>query len=147
MSKNSVIDKLNRLLADLNVMYVKLHNFHWNVKGAQFFRIHQLMETYYEYFAGKSDEVAERILQLGGKPFSSMKDYLENARLNELPAVDFSAPEIISSVTEDFSMLLKDLKEISASAGQLGDSGTQMLADDFVAWLEKNLWMLKSFSG
>ena len=68
MDSNQLVELLNKNLANMQVLYVKLHNYHWNVKGINFKPIHEMTEAYYNYFAEQYDEVAERIVQLGGKP-------------------------------------------------------------------------------
>ncbi len=79
----SIIQKLNQNLADLHILYVKLHNYHWNIQGPQFVTIHKTTEEFYERVAELYDEIAERILQLGDKPLATVKGYIENAQLKE----------------------------------------------------------------
>ncbi len=144
MSKENLINTLNSNLADIAVLYVKLHNYHWNVKGPQFFEVHKVTESYYEYFAEKYDELAERILQLGSKPFSSMKEYLENATIKEETGNDFSTGEVLKSVLSDFNYLVKKLRNTSDVASIEKDNTTVNMIDDIVQWLEKNIWMLNA---
>ncbi len=142
MSKQTLIDKLNKNVANLQLLYVKLHNYHWNVKGAQFFGIHQVTEQYYEHITDQYDAVAERILQLGAKPLSTMKEYLEVASLKEESGNSFGPGYILEHLIADFEILKNDFKEISDLANQLNDQSTAALADENVAWLEKSIWML-----
>ena len=144
MKANKLVGLLNKNLANLQLLYVKLHNFHWNVKGMNFKPIHELIESYYEYFAKQYDDVAERILQLGSKPFSSMKDYLTNASFKEETGNDFDGKFVLSSALGDFELLNAEFKEISRAAGENNDVPTANLADENVAWLEKQIWMIKA---
>ncbi|MHB2149880.1 Dps family protein [Calditrichota bacterium LG25] len=144
MNQEQLIANLQRTLSNLQVLYVKLHNYHWNVKGKQFFGLHELTEGYYNYMAEQYDAIAERILQLGKKPLVTMKDYLENATLDESVKTDFTAEEVIDGLLADFDVLLKDFKEISGAAAELNDTTTANLADGNVEWLEKAIWMLKA---
>ena len=80
MKNDKLVNQLNQNLADVQVLYVKLHNYHWNVKGAHFFGIHNVTEGYYDYFAKQYDDIAEWILQIGSKPLTTMKEYLVNVR-------------------------------------------------------------------
>jgi len=102
MLNNNLVEQLNKNLADLQVMYVKLHNYHWNVKGKHFFGIHNMTESYYNYFAAQYDEVAERILQIGGKPITTMKSYLEKSEIKEEENNEFSADDVINSIVRVF---------------------------------------------
>ncbi|WP_456407756.1 Dps family protein [Caldithrix abyssi] len=144
MNQEQLIGNLQRTLSNLQVLYVKLHNYHWNVKGKQFFGLHELTEGYYNYMTEQYDAIAERILQLGKKPLVTMKDYLEKATLDESAKTDFTAEEVIDGLLADFDVLLKDFKEISSAAAELNDTTTANLADGNVEWLEKAIWMLKA---
>lgn len=144
MNTNGLIGLLNKNLANLQVLYVKLHNYHWNVKGIMFKPIHEMTEGYYEYFAKQYDDVAERIIQLGGKPLSSMKDYLSNASIQEESGNDFEGKAVLNSVLANFELLHVQFKEISKSAGEITDAPTVNIADENVAWLEKEIWMIKA---
>ena len=143
MKVDEIIGLLNKNLADLQILYVKLHNYHWNVKGITFKQVHELTESYYEYFAKQYDDVAERIIQLGGKPFSSVKDYLNSASIKEESGNDFDGKFVLSSVLSDFELLNIQYKEISKAAGENNDAPTVNIADENVSWLEKQIWMIK----
>ncbi|MFZ1289980.1 MAG: DNA starvation/stationary phase protection protein [Melioribacteraceae bacterium] len=139
-----IINQLNQNLADVQVLYVKLHNFHWNVRGPHFFGIHSATEEYYDYFAKQYDDIAERILQIGGKPLTTLKGYLETAKITEETKVEFTAAEVINNLINDFSYLLREFKKTSEISASKNDLTTQALADGNVAWLEKSLWMLNA---
>ena len=143
MKSNKLIELLNKNLANLHVLYVKLHNYHWNVKGMNFKPVHEMTETYYDYFAEQYDEVAERIVQLGGKPYATLQDYLKNASLNEESKNEFDVKIVLNSVLVDFEFLNKEFKLISKTANELLDMPTASYADNNVAWLEKQIWMIK----
>jgi starvation-inducible DNA-binding protein len=144
MDSNQLVELLNKNLANMQVLYVKLHNYHWNVKGINFKPIHEMTEAYYNYFAEQYDEVAERIVQLGGKPFATLQGYLKNASITEENKNEFDAKTVLSSVLSDFEQLNKNFKEISVAAGKLSDVPTANIADDNVSWLEKEIWMIKA---
>lgn len=144
MENQKLINQLNINLADVQVLYVKLHNYHWNVKGPHFFGIHNVTEEYYNHLTEQYDEIAERILQIDGKPLTTMKDYLKLSKIKEDGKSVFSASEVIKSVSKDFSYMTKEFKKTSKISEELGDLASQALADENVAWLEKALWMLKA---
>jgi starvation-inducible DNA-binding protein len=144
MKNEKLVNHLNQNLADVQVLYVKLHNFHWNVKGPHFFGIHNVTEGYYDHLAKQYDDIAERILQIGAKPLTTMKDYLNVSKIKEENKNNFSASEVIKSVTKDFNYLLKEFKKTSELAENKNDLTTQALADENIAWLEKAIWMLKA---
>lgn len=68
--------QLNQLLANLVVEYHKLQNFHWYIKGKDFFTVHAKLEELYDNINGAVDEVAEYILMIDGSPVASLKDFL-----------------------------------------------------------------------
>lgn len=144
MKEDKLLVLLNKNLANLQVLYVKLHNYHWNVKGMNFKQVHELTESYYEYYAKQYDDVAERILQLGGKPLSSMKDYLTAASIKEEIKNDFDGKFVLSAVLKDFEALNSEFKAISKVADDDNDVPTSNIADENVAWLEKQIWMIKA---
>lgn len=144
MNNENLIKQLNQNLADVQVLYVKLHNYHWNIKGPHFFGIHNVTEGYYDYLAKQYDDIAERILQIDGKPLTTMKDYLKESKIKEEEKSNFNAAEVLKSVIKDFNYMQKEFKKISKLSDQNGDLTTQGLADENVAWLEKSLWMLKA---
>jgi starvation-inducible DNA-binding protein len=135
--------KLNMLLADANVMFTKLHNFHWNVKGMQFYGLHLKTEEFYGTFATIYDDLAERILQLGGKPLVTLKQILATARIKEDERTNFEAKDIVKAMLEDFKFLHGEFKALSENA----DAITTAYADDQVGMLEKEIWMLRSMLG
>jgi len=142
MKSNKLIELLNKNLANLQLFYVKLHNYHWNVKGMNFKPVHEMTEAYYDYFAEQYDELAERIVQLGGKPLATLDDYLKNASLKEESKKTFDVKYVLGSVLSDFKLLNDDFKEISKVAGENGDVSSSNIADENVAWLEKQIWMI-----
>lgn len=144
MKNENLVKQLNQNLADVQVLYVKLHNYHWNIKGPHFFGIHNVTEGYYDYLAKQYDDIAERILQIDGKPLTTMKDYLKESKIKEEEKSNFNAAEVLKSVIKDFNYMQKEFKKTSKVSDENGDLTTQALADENVAWLEKSLWMLKA---
>ena len=144
MENRQIIDKLNQNVADLNILFVKLHNYHWNVKGMEFKPIHEMTEAYYDHLNELYDEVAERVLQLGGKPAATVKQYLEMAKISEESQKDFSAKEVLDGVIKDFEYLLDSYRSILAVAQEYNDTATENIAADSIGWFDKELWMLNA---
>lgn len=143
--REAVSKKLNVYLANLHVLYTKLHNYHWNVEGKSFFQLHSKLEELYDHTAEELDEVAERILTLGFRPAASLKEYLELATLKEVPSVAIHGEALIRSLQADFEVLIKELREALEVADEAND---QVSVDLFVGSLEnleKTLWMLRAY--
>ena len=142
---NKTIEKLNLYLANLNVLYRKVQNYHWNVTGTNFFIIHEKLEEYYNALNGQIDDVAERILALGGRPLGTLKDYLEITTIKEAENKEISTSIAISEVKKEFEAMLKLVKEIKVIADEENDYGTSALVDEYIITYEKDIWMLNAY--
>jgi starvation-inducible DNA-binding protein len=147
MADKTLISSLNTMLADIHVLVAKLHNYHWNVSGMQFYSIHNVTEGYYDYFFGQFDDVAERILQLGEKPLATVKAYLEATTLTEDEGSSFEPSYVLKKISEDFTTLLEQTKATNSLAEEAGDTATLDLLGGLIAWLEKELWLIRSTLG
>lgn len=138
------IKQLKVLQASSLVMFTKLHNYHWNIKGMQFFPVHEMTEKMYEQFSTLYDDCAERVLQLGDKPYVLIGDLEKNSLIKEDKKTDFTAEYVLKNILADFETLLKEFKKLSKIADENDDTTTVAFADDNVAHLEKNIWMIKA---
>ena len=138
-----MIEKLNKLLSDLNVFYRKLQNYHWNVKGHDFFTIHAKLEEYYNLVNEQIDEIAEHILILNGQPLGTMKDYINTSDIEEAKNEKITSQEIFTEVIKDLEKLLEDVKQIKKCADENEDYPTSSLMDEYIENYGKKLWMLK----
>lgn len=134
---------LNREVANFGVLYVKLHNFHWLVKGPQFYQLHKLFEDLYDEVTEQMDVVAERLLMLEEKPVATLKDFLQIATIKEATGTETTV-QMIESVVADFKLLEKELTEGIKLAQDLGDEVTADIFIGMVGVIQKHLWMLKS---
>ena len=136
-------EKLNKLLSDLNVFYRKLQNYHWNVKGHDFFTIHAKLEEYYNEVNEQIDEIAEHILILNGQPLGTMKDYINTSDIEEAKNEKITSQEIFTEVIKDLEKLLEDVKQIKKCADENEDYPTSSLMDEYIENYGKKIWMLK----
>lgn len=137
---------LNEFLADLNVFYRKLQNYHWNAQGKDFFRTHEKLEELYNEVNESIDEIAEHILILGGQPLGTLKDYLATSTIQEAENKKVKSDEIYRNLITDFETLLKKSTEIKEEADKENDYATSALIDDYILNYGKHLWMLKHWS-
>jgi starvation-inducible DNA-binding protein len=142
MSK--VIKQLNQIQADAHALYIKLHNYHWNVKGMDFHPVHAYTEGVYNEMSVLYDDTAERAIILGGAALLTIDDLVKTTKIKTETATSFKSKEIVDKIVVDFTYLLAAFNELSSLASECGDKGTEAFADDNVAKLEKNLWMLNS---
>lgn len=140
----NVISLLNQIQADAHALYVKVHNYHWNIKGMHFYPIHNKTEEIYDYLAGIYDDVAERAIQLGGKAVLTMGAIASLTGIKEESGESFEGRYVLERIIEDFSYLKGKFQELAAAADELGDSTTVALAEEQIAHFEKEIWMLKA---
>lgn len=146
MSNNNVHVKLNQQVANLNLMYVKLHSYHWFVKGPHFFTLHEKFEEIYNEMTAKMDEVAERLLTIGGKPYATLKEYAQHATIAEADGSE-NAEQMVKQLIADFSQLVKEFGELNIIAEDAGDKVTADMFVGMSADLEKHIWMLNAYIG
>jgi starvation-inducible DNA-binding protein len=143
MSKE-LTDQLNALIADFTVFYQKLRHYHWNVKGEQFFRLHEKFEEIYTEAGDVIDELAERVVGLEGVPLHTLAHMLEATSIKEdgqLPAPN----TMVSRTVGDVETLNKSLMSSIETAEGLDDRTTVNLLDEVRDGLEAHLWMLKAW--
>lgn len=140
---SNINKSLNTILADYAIYNQKLRNYHWNVKGELFLVLHAKFECLYEKAAKHIDELAERILAVGGNPLSNLSDYLEVARLKEDNGHP-NAMTMVSNLKADISKLVESLKEAAEEAEKADDSVTASMLEDFIEYHQKTLWMLSA---
>jgi len=143
-NNSKLVEKLNQLLADYQIYYQNLRGLHWNVKGPQFFMLHEKYEELYNEAAETVDEVAERILMIGGQPLHTFADYLKTAELKEAGFIS-EDKKGIELVLENSRYLLKSFNEILELAD--GDEGTLAMMSDLIGAAEKRIWMFESTLG
>lgn len=131
---------LNQQVADLNVFFVKLHHYHWFVKGPQFYTLHEKFEEIYDEVNSLFDEYAERLITVGGTPASSLSEYLSLTTLTE--ASETATKDMLNAIISDLTVLVDTNNTIIKVAGALDDEVTVDLAVATNASLEKHRWML-----
>lgn len=141
-----LIEKLNDLLANYQVFYQNARGFHWNIKGEKFFELHLKFEELYTDLQLKIDEIAERILTLGGTPLHTFSDYLSLARVKPMANMT-EGKACMKNVIETFTIILIKQREILELAAEVNDEGTNAMASDYIRAQEKLVWMYNAFMG
>lgn len=137
-----VVKKLNEFLCDLEVMNVKLQNYHWNVDGKGFFITHEKLEEYYDEIRKQIDEIAEHILTLGFQPLGTMQDFMKNSEIQEAKNEKIKSIPIIKNVINDINVLKQKALQIKQEADKQSDYATSALIDNYLGNYAKKLWML-----
>ena len=134
---------LSRLLADSYTLYLKTHNYHWNVEGPMFNTLHLLFETHYTELATAVDDIAERIRALGVKAPGSYTAFSEHTSIDEATG-DESAEEMIRQLVIGQETVARTAREAFPAAEAASDEPTADLLTQRMQIHEKNAWMLRS---
>lgn len=146
MASDKLVNELNQLLSDFHIYYQNTRGFHWNIKGKRFFELHAKFEELFTEALVNIDEIAERILTIKGQPLHSFESYLETSKIK--PVTNMSNDEeIITSLLEQLSQLVKQENVIKDLAGSEDDSETEDMMIALINTQEKTMWMFRSWMG
>lgn len=140
--------QINHLLANLVVEYHKLQNYHWNIKGNDFFQVHLQLEEYYEEIQAMIDEVAESMLMEGYIPLGSLKEFIEYSSIQEAESKFFHSNYIFQEILNDFHLILDQVLEVQKKADENKSILLSMSMERYIEYLKKAIWMMnqrKSF--
>lgn len=141
-----LIEKLNDLLSNYQIFYQNTRGFHWNIKGQKFFELHVKFEELYNDLQIKIDEIAERVLTLGGTPIHTFAGYLKIAEIKPVEN-ETDGLKCVQSILDAFSQLLVKERDILNLSADLNDEGTNAMASDYIREKEKLVWMYSAFLG
>jgi starvation-inducible DNA-binding protein len=142
--KKEIVRGLSTLLADTYTLYLKTHNFHWNVQGPMFQPLHQLFEDQYTELATAVDEVAERIRALGEFAPASYAAFSKLTSVKEA-AGPTKSQDMIRQLLEGHEIVARSASNALPAAEKAGDQGTLDLLTQRLRVHEKTAWMLRSF--
>ena len=141
--RSKIAEGLSRVLADSYTLYLKSHNYHWNVEGPMFSTLHAMFEEHYTELATAVDEIAERIRSLGAYAPGS---YTAFTKLSSIPEAGGTpnATTMISDLKDGHEAVAKTAREVFPAAEAGGDEATVDLLTQRIALHEKTAWMLRS---
>ncbi len=139
-----ITSELNELLSNYSIFYQNVRGFHWKIKGSNFFELHLKFEELYNDLFIKIDDVAERILTLGGKPEHNFSKYVKQSEIKEF-SLDFNGTDAINEIVSSFKLLLTKQRSLLVLAAAANDEGTTALMSDYIREQEKLVWMYSSF--
>ena len=141
--RQEIVQGLSHLLADTYTLYLKTHNFHWNVTGPMFNTLHLMFEEEYTELATAVDSIAERIRTLGYPAPGSYSEYAELSSIKETTGVP-TAEEMIKLLVEGNEAVVRTARSIFPLAEKANDESTADLLTQRMSLHEKNAWMLRS---
>ena len=148
MASTEVKDFLNKVVATQGQFYIRLHQFHWYVKGSHFFTLHEKYEEMYDDVTADLDEVAERLLAIGGEPYSTLQEFIDHSILTENPDdKNLKQDEMVEAVVAD----LEAISKLYHDGAKLTDEHEDFVSNDMLIGMkedvDKNIWMLKGYLG
>ena len=144
--REAIAQALSAVLADTYTLYLKTHNFHWNVVGPRFRDLHLMFEEQYTELAVAVDDIAERIRTLG---FPAPGTYSQYAKLTAIEEVEDipSAEEMVRILTEDNETVVRTLRSALKVVNEGDDESSASLVSDPMVIHEITAWMLRSLMG
>ena len=141
--RQQIAGGLSKLLADSYSLYLKTHNYHWNVEGPLFNTLHLMFEEHYTELATAVDEIAERIRTLGVKAPGSYTAFGKLTNIEEATG-DETAEEMIRQLVIGQETVARTAREAFRAAEAASDESTADLLTQRMQIHEKNAWMLRS---
>ena len=138
-----ITEDLNLFLANLNVFYRKLQNYHWNIKGEDFFNVHEKLEEYYNDVNEQIDEIAEHILIIDGQPLGTMSDYLEITQIKVAQNDKICSKKLFEAILKDYNILIENATKIKEDADNEKRYATSALMDEYLQDFSKKVWMIR----
>ncbi len=142
-NRQEIAAKLSGLLADSYTLYLKTHNFHWNVTGPQFNTLHTMFEAQYVELAIAIDDIAERIRALGVKAPGSYREFADLTAIPEAAGGE-SAEDMIRELVQGQETVVRTARDAIPVTASADDEPTADLLTQRMQIHEKNAWMLRS---
>ena len=143
--RQTVANELSKLLADSYMLYLKTHNFHWNVTGPHFSSLHALFEKHYLELAEAVDDIAERIRALGIYAPGSFKQFAEITSITEETGVP-NSNDMLKQLVEAQEAVIRTARKAMPIAEAANDAPSVDLLTRRMLEHEKNAWMLRSLA-
>lgn len=143
-TRQRIIQLLNEQLADIFDLYSQAKQAHWNVKGSDFFQVHELFDELADELRVYADMVAERTTALGGEAMGTVRMAAANSRLEEYETSIHGSMETVSVLADRYASLAETTREAIDTAENLGDMSTSDLFIEISRGLDQRLWFLEA---
>ncbi len=144
MKNTKTLENLQKVLADSYAFYVKLQNYHWHVHGPDFKPLHEFFQEIYTDVNTAIDEIAERILAIGGQAPATFGEFQELTTIKDGDK-NLSAKDMVKDLHVSQDELISSLKSLQSIAADEGDVATEDLAIQRIFTHEKFQWMAASY--
>lgn len=143
-AKQVSIGVLQACLTDTIDLYNATRQAHWNVKGPNFIGMHEMLQTFYTDLEQTADDMAERIVQLGGNAVGTTQALASGTRLPAYPTDLQAIPDHVAALADRYAQVAKSLREGIDSTDDAGDADTADLLTGASRGIDKKLWMLEA---
>ncbi len=143
-TRQKLVDLLNQRLADTLDLYTQTKHAHWNVKGPDFFQLHELFDQLAADVFGFIDTIAERATALGGYAFGTLRMAAGNAKLPEYPREAIDGKQHLQALIERYSRYAADNRKALDAAQDEDDQATADIFTDVARAIDKDLWFLEA---
>lgn len=139
---------MNKLVATKGLLYTRLHQFHWYVKGSHFFTLHEQFEGLYDTVTEDMDNVAERLVAIGGEPYATLEEFKKHSILSEnVNDKNLSQDKMVEAVVKDY----RTIRDFLTEGIKLTDQQEDFVSNDMLIAIkeeiDKTLWMLQAYLG
>jgi starvation-inducible DNA-binding protein len=146
-SRKTVVKRLSKLLADEQILYTKLRNYHWNVEGMFFQTLHLFFQEQYTALFTITDDIAERIRSLGEYSIGALNAFLDNTRLKETNHLNGNAEKMLQNILKDHESIIRRIRGDIKIIQKMNDEGTTDFLIGLMERHEKMAWMVRSHLG
>ena len=143
-AKSKIIELCNARLADTIDLFTQVKHAHWNVKGPQFFQLHELFDDIAEHVEDFGDLIAERITQLGGVAHGTARQVAKKSSIEEYDLEAVKGMDHVRALSERLAAVANASREAIDKTDKLGDKATSDLFTEVVRGADKDLWFLEA---
>ena len=143
-NRTKLVDLLNARLADISDLYTQAKQAHWNVKGSDFFQLHELYDELAAALLPFIDMIAERATALGGEALGTVRMAASASTLKEFPRDAYASMDSVDALADRYAMMALNLRESADQAEQLEDMDTNDLLIEVSREMDKQLWFLEA---
>jgi starvation-inducible DNA-binding protein len=143
-NRAKLVDLLNARLADTADLYSQAKQAHWNVKGSDFFQLHELFDELAEALIPHVDDIAERATALGGEALGTVRMAAGSSTLTEFPRDSYESMDAVDALAERYATIARELRTSADEAEKLGDMDTNDLLIEVSRDIDKHLWFLEA---
>lgn len=146
MDKSELVERLKVVLASAFSLYLKAHNYHWNVTGPNFGEYHEFFSDYYTNVHASTDLYAEHIRMLDAYAPGSLKRYSELSLISDEVSIPSPKFMFIRLASDNF-LFLEEIRAVRRMADEMGEYGLVATLETQIQYHEKMQWMMKAYSG